>query len=118
MNPAEIDAAELPRRKSSPLVGAAVQQNGLFSLAGLNERAFTFAFSSLVYPQIWEDPVVDLEALRIESGHRVITIASGGCNADGGDKSATHFRHSPKRAKFRRCRGPCPDGGNVNPLRD
>ncbi|OYW54023.1 MAG: S-adenosylmethionine--diacylglycerol 3-amino-3-carboxypropyl transferase [Hyphomicrobium sp. 32-62-53] len=81
MNPAEIDAAELPRRKSSTLVGAAVQQNSLFSIAGLNERAFTFAFSSLVYPQIWEDPVVDLEALRIESGHRVITIASGGCNA-------------------------------------
>ncbi len=81
MNPAEIDATEVPRRKSSALVGAAVQQNSLFSVAGLNERAFTFAFSSLVYPQIWEDPVIDLEALRIESGHRVITIASGGCNA-------------------------------------
>ncbi len=81
MNPADIDTTELPRRKSSALVGAAVQQNSLFSIAGLNERAFTFAFSSLVYPQIWEDPVVDLEALRIESGHRVITIASGGCNA-------------------------------------
>jgi S-adenosylmethionine-diacylglycerol 3-amino-3-carboxypropyl transferase len=81
MNPVEIDTTELPRRKSSELVGAAVQQNSLFSIAGLNERAFTFAFSSLVYPQIWEDPVVDLEALRIESGHRVITIASGGCNA-------------------------------------
>jgi len=81
MNPADVDAAEVPRRKSSALVGAAVQQNSLFSIAGLNERAFTFAFSSLVYPQIWEDPVVDREALRIESGQRVITIASGGCNA-------------------------------------
>jgi len=50
------------------------------SKEGLRERAFTLAFSSLVYPQIWEDPVVDLEALALTSDSRVITIASGGCN--------------------------------------
>ena len=44
------------------------------------ERMFTFAFSKLVYPQIWEDPVVDMKALEIGSGHEVIAIASGGCN--------------------------------------
>ena len=44
------------------------------------ERMFTFAFSKLVYPQIWEDPVVDMKALEIGSGHQVIAIASGGCN--------------------------------------
>ncbi len=44
------------------------------------DRAFAFAFKGLVYAQIWEDPVVDMEALAIEPGHRVATIASGGCN--------------------------------------
>lgn len=75
------DEMDISRQRSGALVGAAVHRNSLFSIAGLNERAFTFAFSSLVYPQIWEDPLIDLEALRIEPGHRVITIASGGCNA-------------------------------------
>ncbi len=37
------------------------------SRKGLEERLFTFAFSGLVYPQIWEDPVVDLEALDLEA---------------------------------------------------
>ena len=44
------------------------------------DRAFAFAFKGLVYAQIWEDPVVDMEALAIKPGHRVATIASGGCN--------------------------------------
>ena len=44
------------------------------------ERMFTLAFSKLVYPQIWEDPVVDMQALDIGPGHQVIAIASGGCN--------------------------------------
>ena len=48
---------------------------------GLQERLFTLAFSGLVYPQIWEDPVVDLEALRPRSrASGSIAIASGGCN--------------------------------------
>jgi len=47
---------------------------------GLRERLFTLFFRGLVYPQIWEDPVVDLEALQIRENSRIVTIASGGCN--------------------------------------
>ena len=46
----------------------------------LLDRAFTAAFSGLVYAQIWEDPVVDMEALQLGPEKRLITIASGGCN--------------------------------------
>lgn len=74
------ETLDISRRTSSELVGAAVHRNRLLSRAGLSERAFTLAFSSLVYPQIWEDPAVDLEAMEIKSHHRIITIASGGCN--------------------------------------
>jgi S-adenosylmethionine-diacylglycerol 3-amino-3-carboxypropyl transferase len=41
---------------------------------------FTLAFRRLVYPQIWEDPLVDLEALALGPRDRVIAIASGDCN--------------------------------------
>jgi S-adenosylmethionine-diacylglycerol 3-amino-3-carboxypropyl transferase len=37
-------------------------------------------FQGFVYNQIWEDPVVDLAALDLKPEHRLITIASGGCN--------------------------------------
>ena len=47
----------------------------------LLDRAFAFAFKGLVYPQIWEDPVVDMQALAITPESRVVTIASGSCNA-------------------------------------
>jgi len=47
---------------------------------GALERLFTLMFKGFVYNQIWEDPEVDLEALEIKPHHRVITIASGGCN--------------------------------------
>ncbi|MGB3387473.1 MAG: DUF3419 family protein [Pseudaminobacter sp.] len=59
----------------------AVRQNPLFSRAGLSERLFAHVFKGLVYPQIWEDPDVDMQALRIRPGDRIVTIASGGCNA-------------------------------------
>lgn len=49
-------------------------------MEGLRERAFSLAFSTLVYPQIWEDPEVDLEALALTPQSRIITIGSGGCN--------------------------------------
>lgn len=42
---------------------------------------FTFLFRGLVYAQIWEDPALDIEAMKLGPGHRVVTIASGGCNA-------------------------------------
>ncbi|MBL8566330.1 MAG: DUF3419 family protein [Hyphomicrobiaceae bacterium] len=71
---------EVTRRRSRELVSAAVHRHSAWSFAGLSERAFTLAFSDLVYAQIWEDPVVDMEALALEPGLRMITIASGGCN--------------------------------------
>lgn len=59
--------------------GAAIQRPEL-SKQGVLERAFAFAFRGLVYAQIWEDPVIDMEALAITPDCRVLTIASGGCN--------------------------------------
>ena len=61
-------------------LGAAVHRHKVFSRRGLQERVFTLAFRRLVYPQIWEDPLVDLDALRLTPRDRVVAIASGGCN--------------------------------------
>ncbi|MEA1619280.1 DUF3419 family protein [Erythrobacter sp. T5W1-R] len=47
----------------------------------LLDKAFALAFKGLVYAQIWEDPVVDMEGLAIELDSRVMCIASGSCNA-------------------------------------
>ncbi|HEY0281514.1 MAG TPA: DUF3419 family protein, partial [Rhizomicrobium sp.] len=47
---------------------------------GALERLFTLMFQGFVYNQIWEDPDVDLKALALQPHHRLITIASGGCN--------------------------------------
>jgi S-adenosylmethionine-diacylglycerol 3-amino-3-carboxypropyl transferase len=69
---------EAPR--SVNLVGRAVHRNRMLSLEGALERIFSLAFRGLVYPQIWEDPVVDMAAMEIKPHHHVVTIASGGCN--------------------------------------
>lgn len=58
----------------------AVYQNRLLSRRGLSERLFAVFFTGLVYPQIWEDPDVDMDAMALDGNHRVVTIASGGCN--------------------------------------
>jgi S-adenosylmethionine-diacylglycerol 3-amino-3-carboxypropyl transferase len=68
-------------RSRNVAVKAAVHQHEKLTRAGILERAFTFAFKGLVYAQIWEDPVVDMEALAITPDCHVVTIASGGCNA-------------------------------------
>ncbi|MEM8725003.1 MAG: DUF3419 family protein [Pseudomonadota bacterium] len=47
----------------------------------LLDKAFALAFKGLVYAQIWEDPVVDMEGLAIEPDSRLMCIASGSCNA-------------------------------------
>ena len=47
----------------------------------LLDKAFALAFRGLVYAQIWEDPVVDIEGLAIQPDSRVMCIASGSCNA-------------------------------------
>ena len=47
---------------------------------GALERLFTLMFRGFVYNQIWEDPDIDLAALELMPHHRLVTIASGGCN--------------------------------------
>jgi S-adenosylmethionine-diacylglycerol 3-amino-3-carboxypropyl transferase len=62
------------------LLERAAHQKPATSRRGALERVFTLMFQGFVYNQIWEDPDVDLEALELRPHHRLITIASGGCN--------------------------------------
>lgn len=62
------------------LLDRAAHQRPATTKRGALERLFTLMFSGFVYNQIWEDPRVDLEALDLKAHHRLITIASGGCN--------------------------------------
>ena len=43
----------------------AVRRNSLMTLEGLLEAGFAALFKGLVYPQIWEDPQIDLEAMAL-----------------------------------------------------
>lgn len=58
----------------------AVHQSPQKSKERMLEHLFTLVFSGLVYPQIWEDPEVDMDALELGPDKRLKTIASGGCN--------------------------------------
>ncbi|WP_423415221.1 DUF3419 family protein [Hyphomicrobium sp. B1] len=119
---------------SIDLLSEAVHQNRALSLAGILERTFTFAFRSMVYPQIWEDPRADMEALEITPQTRIMTIASGGCNVMSYlsanpariyavDLNATHIallklkvaaaQHLPNHATFYRFFGAANDRRNV-----
>src|ERR1700744_5643643 len=62
------------------LLEQAAHQRPANTKRGALERLFTLMFQGFVYNQIWEDPDVDLEALQLKPHHRLITIASGGCN--------------------------------------
>ena len=62
------------------LLDRAAHQRPATTKRGALERLFTLMFKGFVYNQIWEDPAVDIEALRLGPQHRLITIASGGCN--------------------------------------
>jgi S-adenosylmethionine-diacylglycerol 3-amino-3-carboxypropyl transferase len=62
------------------LVQEAAASHGVASRRGVWEHLFAWMFEGLVYPQIWEDPVVDMEALEIGPATRLAAIASGGCN--------------------------------------
>lgn len=73
-------AGAAARRHSAALLRAALHRSRPLSIEGLRERTFSLAFRTMVYPQIWEDPVVDLEALELRPTSRLVTIASGGCN--------------------------------------
>lgn len=68
-------------RPASDLIGKAVVRPESNRAARLLDKAFALAFKGLVYAQIWEDPVADMEALQIGPESRIITISSGSCNA-------------------------------------
>jgi S-adenosylmethionine-diacylglycerol 3-amino-3-carboxypropyl transferase len=112
----------------------AVRRSRLWSLDGFSEKLFAHLFKGLVYPQIWEDPEVDMAALEIGPGHTVVTIASGGCNAlsylvadpariEAVDLNAAHvafgrlklaaLRHLPDWQAFHRFYGRADDVANV-----
>ncbi len=81
VSPTWPEAGSSAKRQAAARLQRAVRRNSPFSRAGIAERVFARVFSGLVYAQIWEDPDVDMEALAIEPGNSIVTIASGGCNA-------------------------------------
>jgi len=62
------------------LLADAAHQRPATTRRGAMERMFTLMFRGFVYNQIWEDPDIDLEALALAPHHKLLTIASGGCN--------------------------------------
>lgn len=72
---------DLSRMKPEITLRSAVQNKHLTSKEGILQRLFAVWFDAFVYNQIWEDPRVDIEALRIDDDSRILTISSGGCNA-------------------------------------
>lgn len=95
-----VDIAAGTKRATAARLDEAVGGSKSASQSGLRERLFAAAFQGLVYPQIWEDPVVDLEALAIKPGDHIVAIASGGCNimsyltADPGRITALDLNHA------------------------
>ena len=69
----------------------AVHHNRLATKRGLLERMFTLWFRGFVYNQIWEDPRVDAQALRLGPDSSLLTISSGGCNV------LNYLVHEPRR---------------------
>jgi S-adenosylmethionine-diacylglycerol 3-amino-3-carboxypropyl transferase len=65
---------------SRALIETAARSHPITSRRGLLESLFSQLFTGFVYPQIWEDPKVDLAGLALPANARIATIASGGCN--------------------------------------
>ncbi|MDY7099196.1 MAG: DUF3419 family protein [Pseudomonadota bacterium] len=63
------------------MISDAVVRKDVTAKDKLLDKAFALAFNGLVYAQIWEDPVVDMEGLAIQPDSRLMCIASGSCNA-------------------------------------
>jgi S-adenosylmethionine-diacylglycerol 3-amino-3-carboxypropyl transferase len=78
----KADLEQNMKTETKDLLKSAVHGHGhkAISKRGFLERLFTLVFRGFVYPQIWEDPEVDLEALKLDQTSRIMTIASGGCN--------------------------------------
>lgn len=74
------DFTDNVRSRTNRHLATALHRNDALSTNGIRERFFSFMFRGLVYPQIWEDPVVDMDALSINRNDHVVAIASGGCN--------------------------------------
>lgn len=62
------------------LLREALGRREVSGLERIRRWLFQRSFDRLVYPQIWEDPRVDAQALQLGPTSRVLTIASGGCN--------------------------------------
>ena len=75
-----VQTTQAARRATIDGLDTAIHRSKALSKAGALERLFTLAFRGLVYPQIWEDPIVDMAALRLRPEDHVVTIASGSCN--------------------------------------
>lgn len=75
----KVSSQEINAKKDE-LLAKAVHKDGVSVKRGILDRLFTLMFRGFVYPQIWEDPEVDLDAMKIEKNSRIMTIASGGCN--------------------------------------
>ncbi|MBC2667780.1 DUF3419 family protein [Novosphingobium piscinae] len=73
--------AEALSTRAGDRIAAAVVRDSAPVTERLLDRLFARLFQGLVYAQIWEDPVVDMAALEIAPDSRIVTIASGGCNA-------------------------------------
>ncbi len=69
---------EKPQR--AKFIKKALAPEKFFNRKGVLDHLFAQMFSGLVYPQIWEDPLVDLEAMELKDHHHIVAIASGGCN--------------------------------------
>ena len=63
------------------LVLGAVKQTDVSTKQSVLQKLFAVWFDAFVYNQIWEDPRVDLQALKLDENSRILTISSGGCNA-------------------------------------
>lgn len=68
------------KRRTSVNLARALHRSPSISSNGVQERLFSWLFRGLVYPQIWEDPVIDMDALAIHRDDHIVAIASGGCN--------------------------------------
>lgn len=73
--------SQADNKATKELLHSAVNNSSIFSRKGFLDRLFTKWFDRLVYPQIWEDPEVDIEALQLDANAHIFTISSGGCNA-------------------------------------
>jgi S-adenosylmethionine-diacylglycerol 3-amino-3-carboxypropyl transferase len=79
-----MDKTTIMASKKNHRLRTAVREEHKPTKRGMLDQMFIWAFSGLVYPQIWEDPEVDMEALGLHPGEtsdkHIVAIASGGCN--------------------------------------